>query len=91
MDRATCLDTAKAAVSQRPKAYGEPEDNFTRIALLWNAYFRARDKDVIVSLGDVATLMCLMKIARLANSPGHADSWIDLAGYAACGAEVTRC
>ncbi|MFN7882545.1 MAG: DUF6378 domain-containing protein [bacterium] len=26
-------------------------------------------------------------MARLKNSPNHRDSWVDLAGYAACGAE----
>lgn len=35
---------------------------------------------------DVAILMALMKIARLIESPNHMDSWVDLAGYAACGA-----
>jgi hypothetical protein len=35
---------------------------------------------------DVAILMALMKVARLIESPGHEDSWTDLAGYAACGA-----
>lgn len=42
-----------------------------------------------VSSGDVAALLALMKIARLAHSPDHADSWTDLAGYAALGAEVS--
>jgi hypothetical protein len=32
--------------------------------------------------------MALVKIARLANSPDHMDSWIDIAGYAACGGEI---
>jgi len=33
-------------------------------------------------------MMALMKIARLRHNHGHADSWIDLAGYAACGGEI---
>jgi len=37
---------------------------------------------------DVAQMMVLMKIARLENSPTHMDSWIDVAGYAACGGEL---
>ena len=36
---------------------------------------------------DVAMMMVLLKIARIAAGGGKADSWIDLAGYAACGAE----
>jgi hypothetical protein len=33
-------------------------------------------------------MLDLMKTARLQNMPSHADSWIDKAGYAACGAET---
>jgi uncharacterized protein DUF6378 len=36
----------------------------------------------------VALCLGAMKIARLTAAPGHRDSWIDLAGYAACGAAV---
>jgi hypothetical protein len=36
---------------------------------------------------DVAAMLALLKIARLQQSPNHRDSWVDLAGYAACGAE----
>ena len=35
-------------------------------------------------------MMALMKIARLQNMPSHLDSWVDLAGYAACGGEATK-
>jgi hypothetical protein len=30
----------------------------------------------------------LIKVARLSTNPTHKDSWIDLAGYAACGAGI---
>jgi hypothetical protein len=32
--------------------------------------------------------MVWMKMARLQEDPRHIDSWIDIAGYAACTAEV---
>ena len=32
-------------------------------------------------------MMALLKIARVKYNPRHADSWVDIAGYAACGAE----
>jgi hypothetical protein len=32
--------------------------------------------------------MADVKLARLANDDKHEDSWVDLAGYAACGGEV---
>lgn len=37
---------------------------------------------------DVAAMMCLFKVARIATGHGKADNWIDLAGYAACGGEL---
>lgn len=94
-DKARLLDTAKATVAGRGDNYGTPEDNFTRIAAHWNAFLINRhqtdqykqDGDFL-SAGDVAIMMALMKIARLENDSTHADSWIDLAGYAACGAEI---
>ena len=50
--------------------------------------FRRDGEKILPS--DVAIIMALVKIARLAASPGHEDSWIDLAGYAALGAEIAE-
>lgn len=89
--KSACLDAAKAAVcGDRELNYGTPEDNFRRIATLWNAWMQVR-KDPYAPLApwEVAIMMDLMKSARLANSPEHQDSWIDKAGYAACGADIT--
>lgn len=85
MTRADCLDTAKGYVSaDRQQDYGTPEQNFSRVCLLWSAY-----KGVEFSPHDVAAMLALLKIARIATSPAKADNWVDLAGYAACGAEVS--
>lgn len=82
--RADILDTAKHYVlKDRNATHGDPEDNFGRIAELWAAY-----KRVPFNATDVAAMMALMKVARIAQSPEHRDSWIDLAGYAACGAGI---
>lgn len=82
--RADILDTAKHYVlKDRNETHGDPEDNFGRIAELWTAY-----KRVTFNATDVAAMMALMKVARIAQSPEHRDSWIDLAGYAACGAGI---
>lgn len=76
----------------RAEVYGGPEDSFKLIASFWEPYIAAKcvgqDVNVCVSPEDVAVLMSLMKVARLAASPNHEDSWVDLAGYAACGAEL---
>ena len=39
---------------------------------------------------DVAIMNGLIKDARIIETPDHFDSWLDKAGYAACGLEVTR-
>lgn len=89
MDKKQCLEMALGAVADRGLNYGRPEDNFQRIADLWNTYIAGkRDPMEGITPLDVAMMMTLMKIARLQNSPGHLDSWVDIAGYAACGAEI---
>lgn len=78
------LDRARDCVcGQREQDYGSPEDNFGRIAALWTAYM-----DVEITPVDVARMMALLKIARLHENDTHIDSWVDLAGYAACGGEI---
>lgn len=37
---------------------------------------------------DIAAMMRLMKEARLVETPDHLDSFMDIVGYALCGAEV---
>lgn len=39
---------------------------------------------------DVAAMLALLKIARIASGHAKDDNWIDLAGYAACGGELER-
>lgn len=87
--REKVLDEAKQCVcGQREQDYGTPEDSFQRIADLWNAYCGFDDGRGKFSAVDVAVMLGLLKIARLANNPEHMDSWVDLAGYAACGGEI---
>lgn len=91
LTRADILHAAEKCVcGQREQDYGTPEDNFETIAGLWEAYLNkacTRGVNVRVEAKDVAVMMALLKIARIAAGGGKADSWIDLAGYAACGAE----
>ena len=91
LTRADILHAAEKCVcGQRETDYGTPENNFKAIAELWEAYLNkacTRGVNVCVEAKDVAAMMALLKIARIAAGGGKADSWIDLAGYAACGAE----
>lgn len=83
------LEAAIVATADRGLNYGSPEDNFTRIARRWQVHFRNRhDLEVPVDAHDVAMMMADLKLARLENKPDHADSWVDLAGYAACGGSM---
>lgn len=85
--RAQVLDEAKRiTATDRNSSYGEPEDNFQRIADLWNVFLQ--DKLAInLTPGDTAALMILVKMAREMNAPSE-DNKVDIAGYAACWAEV---
>ena len=85
MTRTETLQKAEKWVhGDRNLKYGKPEDNFSVIAGYWGKYLNINVKPV-----DVAIMMCLFKIARLKTSSFEdLDSWVDLAGYAACGAEI---
>jgi hypothetical protein len=43
---------------------------------------------VAIDATSVAIMCADLKLARFEHQPDHADSWVDLAGYAACGAEI---
>ena len=97
LTRAAVLEKARACVcGEREEDYGSPEDSFGCIAELWEAYLRAAciapNAVVTVTPTDVAMMMALLKIARVGTSfvGGTADSFVDLAGYAACGAECAE-
>lgn len=84
MTREQILDTAKECITgQREQDYGSPENNFSTIAALWSEY-----KQVPFSAVDVALMMILLKVSRIANGGGSGDSFVDIAGYAACGGEI---
>lgn len=82
--RAKILHEAEKCIcGQREQDYGSPEDNFDRIADYWTTY-----KHIPFTPLDVAMMMCLLKIARIQYGGGTGDSFVDLAGYAACGGEI---
>lgn len=77
-------EATKCVCDQRQEDYGTPEDNFNQISKLWNAYLG----DNVTDAHDVSMMMALLKIARIRTGKRKADSYIDLAGYAACGGEI---
>lgn len=83
--RENILEMARGIISSdRNAQYGEPEQNFAAIAELWTVY-----KDMPFDPHDVAVMQMLVKVARIKQSPGKTDHWVDIAGYAACGGEVS--
>lgn len=84
MDRKTTLEQAISIVCKDREAQcGSPEDNFEVISALWSDYLGYN-----IEPHDVAILMALLKIARIKSGRCKADNYIDLAGYAACAAEI---
>ena len=82
----TILDSAAQIVdSDREKTYGHPSKNLDAIAEMWTAWLRARgllaSDAASLSFDDVACMMVMLKLARLANDPWHKDSQVDAAGY----------
>lgn len=76
-------DAEKCVCGHREEDYGSPEDSFATIAHLWTVY-----SGHLFTPVDVAMMMALLKIARIAGGRGSEDSFVDLAGYAACGGEI---
>jgi hypothetical protein len=84
MNREACLAKADECVNgKREQDYGSPESNFLSIAKLWSAY-----NGIDFSALDVSMMMSLLKIARIRTGTATEDSFVDLAGYAACGCEI---
>ena len=90
MTRKLTLDTAKEFVTlDRNKDNGDPEDNFKHIADEWNVWLNARfpGRGIVLTTVDVAIMSMKIKVARLIGNDEKWDNYIDIAGYAACGAE----
>lgn len=84
-------EAARIVCRERNEQYGEPEDSFRAIAELWETYVRegcvSTGADVCIKEADVAMMMVLLKVARTFRGT-KADTYIDIAGYAACAAEA---
>ena len=77
-------EAARIISGERNKQYGNPENNFERTAKIWSVIL-----GIQISNEDVAMMMIGLKVARYASKSGfQPDTWVDIAGYAACGYEV---
>ena len=89
MNKSEILKTAENIVNgDREKQYGKAENNFNTIANLWADYLSVKVEPTDIEPKDVAAMIALLKIARIATGHAKEDNWVDLAGYAACGGEI---
>lgn len=91
MDRAEILKTAESLINgPRKSDYGDLRNNFLACAELWNAWIAARTgTEIHLTPEDVAVMNMMIKMARLSNNISYADGWVDIAGYAALGGEIS--
>ena len=86
MDRGDILKQADELThGDRDKNYGSPLINHQRIAAIWSVIL---DKNVRPD--QVALCMAAVKLARLVETPNHADSFIDGAAYFAIAGEIAN-
>ena len=82
-----CREAERLTCQDRNKDYGDPNADFARIADLWTTLLSTKLQDgVRLETWEVAMFMACVKLSRMVERPGKADNWVDLAGYAACGA-----
>jgi hypothetical protein len=86
--RGALLAEASALVTgDRNNTYGPPTQDFTRSAQALNAYgYRGPDGRDLAG-HDIAIMVMSVKLSRLMWTATKRDSWVDIAGYAACGYE----
>ncbi len=80
-------DAMGAVIGDRNNQYGPPTQDFDRTAAILNALGYRAPNNTEMMPHDVALLVIAVKMSRLMWSPMKRDSWLDIAGYAACGWE----
>ena len=91
MNRDDILHEAMHCINvDRAATHGDAEDSFASIAQLWDWFLHNRPVPEAELLPeDVAMMMSLFKIARIAGNSQHGDNYVDLAGYAALAGEIS--
>tara|TARA_R110000803_G_scaffold180987_1_gene243369 strand:+ start:2344 stop:2874 length:531 start_codon:yes stop_codon:yes gene_type:complete len=86
-DRSYFLQKAHKLIHKdRNNSYGEPIDNFERIAMGWNIIVN----DSKITPEKVALMMVWLKIARLVKTPNDVDGYTDICGYASIAGELAN-
>ena len=72
-------------IAERSNQYGDASSNMAAIATRWSATLGRE-----ITPAQVVLCLLDLKLARLAHDPAHEDSVIDVCGYAALLAEITK-
>jgi hypothetical protein len=81
------LELATRTIRQRRTTYGPPGEHFAKTVAAVNAIFGHKLREPL-TVADWAQIMILDKLARHQGAAKSSDTPVDLAGYAACLAEV---
>jgi len=85
MNRDETLEKALDIIQgDRHNEYGPAQDHFKEAASVWSLIMRKE-----VTPTQVILCLAALKLVRLSTKNNHEDSWVDLAGYAALGNEVS--
>ena len=80
MNRTEQFDISmKSITKDRGDVYGHPLDDFYRVDLIKQAVAHCKDPEIRHALEMVGVKLC-----RIAETPDHIDSMIDIGGYARC-------
>ena len=86
MNRAYFLEKAGELINgQRASDYGDARLNHQRIADIWGVILGQE-----ITPEQVCACMIGLKLARLTNDMKQDDTWVDIAGYAALGGEISQ-
>jgi hypothetical protein len=84
MKRAEILATTTKYVTQdRAATHGYVEDSFAELGRVWGARL-----GVAIAPHQVSIMLSDLKSVRAWHNLGHADIWVDGAGYFACGGKI---
>lgn len=82
------LLTAADTVRGRHERYGDCTDVLGSTMDMFEVYLRL--KNGRFNAHDAAAFNIIQKLVRIGSGQNHADNWIDIAGYASLGAEVSE-
>ena len=84
--RTHILDSANELINgDRAQTHGDAKTTFAKIGAYWSVYVGKK-----IDSQDVANMMVLLKVCRAQENPANIDNFIDQAGYAALGWEVSK-